>query len=229
MKLAKYGIKEWLGSGCIALVLCGLWTVVATRWNVPLGITLILITALLWMAIAAFFRVPVRKIPAEEQVLVSPADGVVRDIEKITDHGIDLFQGRELLRIGIFLSVLDVHVNRAPCTFNVKYKKYKEGRFHDARSSDCVKENESLVIAGEGQASGKCFPVAVRQVSGAIARRIVCEARNGDQIEKGAIYGMIKFGSRTELFLPVEPWMNAAVSIGDRVHAGTTIIARIDL
>jgi phosphatidylserine decarboxylase len=201
---------------------------VATRWNAPIGITLIVITTLLWMAIAAFFRVPIRKIPKEEQVLVSPADGVVRDIEKITEHGIDLFQGQELLRIGIFLSVLDVHVNRAPCIFNVEYKKYKEGRFHDARSPDCVKENESLVIAGEGHAAGKCFPVAVRQVSGAIARRIVCEAKDGDRIEKGAIYGMIKFGSRTELFLPVESWMNAAVSIGDRVHAGTTIIARIE-
>jgi phosphatidylserine decarboxylase len=228
MKLAKYGMREWLGSGCIALVLCGLWYIVATRWHAPTGIALILITTLLWMAIAAFFRVPVRKIPSEDTLLVSPADGVVRDIEKITEHGIGLFEGQEMLRIGIFLSVLDVHVNRAPCTFQVKYKKYKEGQFHDARSPDCVKENESLVIAGEGQASGKSFPMAIRQVSGAIARRIVCEAKDGDRIEKGEIYGMIKFGSRTELWLPIEPWMNAAVKIGDRVYAGTTVIARID-
>lgn len=226
MKLCRYGIKEWLGSGLIALALSALWLLVMFKLNPAVGIALLVLTALTWLAIAAFFRVPVRAIPSDNLVLVSPADGLVRDIEIVKDHGIEPFEGQELLCIGIFLSVLDVHVNRAPCTFKVEYKKYKEGRFLDARSPRCAKENESLVIAGTGQAGGREFPMAVRQVSGAIARRIVCEAAPGDTLEKGAIYGMIKFGSRTELYLPNEPWITTAVAIGDKIYSGSSVIAR---
>lgn len=229
MKLARYGIKEWLGSGCIALVLGALWLVVAVQWHAPTGGVLLVFTLLVWLAIAAFFRVPVRAIPSDETVLVSPADGVVRDIETVLDHGIDIFDGQELLRIGIFLSVLDVHVNRSPCAFNVHYKKYKEGRFLDARNPLCAKENESLVIAGTGTAAGRNFPIAVRQVSGAIARRIVCEAASGDALEKGSIYGMIKFGSRTELYLPSDSWIKASVAVGDKVQSGSSVIAQINI
>ncbi|MDH3981779.1 MAG: phosphatidylserine decarboxylase [Kiritimatiellaceae bacterium] len=229
MKLCRYGKREWLGSGLIALALGAVWLGVMIKFHAPTGIVLMALTFLTWLAIAAFFRVPVRTIPADDLVLVAPADGLVRDIEVVEDHGIELFEGQELIRIGIFLSVLDVHVNRAPCPFEVEYKKYKEGRFLDARSPRCTKENESLVIAGTGQAGGKSFPMAVRQVSGAIARRIVCEANPGDALAKGAIYGMIKFGSRTELYLPNEPWMTAVVSIGDKIHSGSSIIARIQL
>lgn len=227
MKLCRYGIREWLGSGLIALVLSALWVCVMLKLNSTAGIVLLILTALVWLAIAAFFRVPVRTIPSDDLVLVSPADGLVRDIEVVTDHGIEPFKGQALLRIGIFLSVLDVHVNRSPCTFKVKFKKYKEGRFLDARNPRCAKENESLVIAGTGHANGMDFPMAVRQISGAIARRIVCEAAQEDSLEKGAIYGMIKFGSRTELYLPNEPWMTTDVAIGDKIYSGSSVIARI--
>ena len=202
---------------------------VILKFDPATGIVLLGLTALIWLAIAAFFRVPARIIPSDNCVLVSPADGLVRDIEIVKDHGIEPFKGQELLRIGIFLSVLDVHVNRAPCAFNVEFKKYKEGRFLDARSPRCAKENESLVIAGTGHASGKAFPMAVRQVSGAIARRIVCEAAPEDSLEKGAIYGIIKFGSRTELYLPNEPWMTTDVAIGDKIYSGSSAIAIIKL
>lgn len=228
MKLARYGMREWLGSGCIALLLGGVWLLVALRLHQTTGVALMALTGLLWLAIAAFFRVPRRIIAPGDEVLVSPADGTVRDIGPVTDHGIDLFEGQELLRIGIFLSVLDVHVNRAPCSFRVEYRKYKEGRFLDARSPLCSKENESLVIAGTGQAGGKSFPVAVRQVSGAIARRIVCDPEPDAVLDKGQIYGMIKFGSRTELYLPNEPWIKVAVKIGDKVQSGSTVLARIE-
>ena len=227
MKLAKYGMREWLGSGCIALLLGMGWLFVALNVHRATGVTLMVLTALLWLAIAAFFRVPNRTIPPGAELLVSPADGVVRDIGPVRDHGIELFEGQELMRVGIFLSVLDVHVNRAPCAFSVEYRKYKEGRFLDARDSRCSKENEALVIAGTGTASGKSFPVAIRQVSGAIARRIVCDSSPGAKLDKGEIYGMIKFGSRTELFLPNEPWMSVEVKIGDKVRSGTTVIAKI--
>lgn len=222
-------MREWLGSGLAALAMGGVWLLVLLKLNVAAGTVLLILTALAWLAIAAFFRVPVRAIPSDDLVLVSPADGLVRDIEVVKDHGIEAFEGLELLRIGIFLSVLDVHVNRAPCAFKVEHRKYKEGRFLDARSPRCAKENESLVIAGTGRAGGKDFPMAVRQVSGAIARRIVCEAAPGDALEKGAIYGMIKFGSRTELYLPNEPWMTARVAIGDKICSGSTVIASIQL
>ncbi len=228
MKLAKYGRKEWLGSGAVAAALGGVWIWISLTQNRAAGITLLAVTALAWLAIAAFFRVPRRQIPEEETLLVAPADGRVKDIGVVTDHGIECFSGQPLLRIGIFLSVLDVHVNRAPCQFEVKYRKYKEGRFLDARDPRCARENESLVIAGEGTAAGKVFPMAVRQVSGAIARRIVCEPQPDDRLEKGTIYGMIKFGSRTELYLPDVPWIKTAVQTGDKLRSGTSVIARIE-
>lgn len=229
MKLARYGMREWLGSGCIALVLGAVWLFVALKLNQAAGIVLLALTGLLWLAIAAFFRVPRRVIASGDDGLVSPADGLVRDIGPVRDHGIDLFEGQELLRIGIFLSVLDVHVNRAPCAFSVEYRKYMEGRFLDARNPRCSKENESLVIAGTGQAAGRSFPVAVRQVSGAIARRIVCDSDPGARLDKGEIYGMIKFGSRTELYLPNEPWVKVAVKVGDKVRSGSSVIARMGM
>jgi phosphatidylserine decarboxylase len=220
-------MREWLGSGCIALLLGAVWLWVALRFQPVAGFTLLALTVLVWLAIAAFFRVPRRIIAAGDEALVSPADGMVRDIETVRDHGIEFFDGQELLRIGIFLSVLDVHVNRAPCAFSIEYRNYKPGRFLDARNPRCAKENESQVIAGTGQAAGKSFPMAIRQVSGAIARRIVCEPEPGARLDKGEIYGMIKFGSRTELYLPNEPWVKVAVKVGDKVRSGSSVIVRM--
>lgn len=107
MKLCRYGMREWLGSGLAALAMGGVWLLVLLKLNVAAGTVLLILTALAWLAIAAFFRVPVRAIPSDDLVLVSPADGLVRDIEVVKDHGIEAFEGLELLRIGIFLSVLD--------------------------------------------------------------------------------------------------------------------------
>jgi len=227
MRLTKHGMREWLGGATIALGLSLLWGWVVANVNPTAGYVLLGITWLLWLAVAAFFRVPNRQIIADPAVLVSPADGVVRDIETVEDHGIEIFAGQKLTRIGIFLSVLDVHVNRAPCDMTVQYRKYKEGRFLDARDNRCAKENEALVIAGTGSAGGKSFPVAIRQISGAIARRIVCVPQPGDTLKKGEIYGMIKFGSRTELYFPCESGITVCVQIGDKVRSGTTLMGRV--
>lgn len=221
-------MQEWLGGAVIALVLSLAWGWLAVNVNATAGCVLLGITWLLWLAVAAFFRVPNRTIIADPAALVSPADGVVRDIETVEDHGIELFAGQKLTRIGIFLSVLDVHVNRAPCDMTVQYRKYKEGRFLDARDSRCAKENESLMIAGTGSAGGKQFPVAIRQVSGAIARRIVCVPQPGNTLKKGEIYGMIKFGSRTELYFPAESGISVCVRVGDKVRSGTTLMGRVE-
>jgi phosphatidylserine decarboxylase len=228
MKLTKYGIREWLGAAGVALVLSLAWGWLALNVSRTAGVILLSLTGLLWLAIAAFFRVPNRTIIADTDALVSPADGVVRDMEEVEDHGIELFAGQKLTRIGIFLSVLDVHVNRAPCDMKVEYRRYKEGRFLDARDKRCSKENESLIIAGTGSAGGKQFPVAIRQVSGAIARRIVCVPQPGVTLKKGEIYGMIKFGSRTELYFAAGKDIKAAVQIGDKVRSGSTLMARVE-
>jgi phosphatidylserine decarboxylase len=228
MYLTKHGRREWLGGGIIALLASAVWIRIAASGHPGAGGILLGITWLAWLAVAAFFRVPNRQIVADANALVSPADGVVRDIEAIEDHGIECFAGEKLMRIGIFLSVLDVHVNRAPCDFEVQYRNYKEGRFLDARDRRCAKENESLVIAGVGSAAEKRFPLAVRQVSGAIARRIVCVPQPGDKLEKGEIYGMIKFGSRTELYFPAKKGMSVCVQVGDRVRSGSTLLGRVE-
>lgn len=228
MKLTGYGRREWLGAAAAALPLSLAWGWLAVNVNRTAGLALLGFTWLLWLAIAAFFRVPNRKIITDPAALVSPADGIVRDIEVVEDHGIELFAGQKLTRIGIFLSVFDVHVNRAPCDMTIQYRKYKEGRFLDARDQRCAKENESLVIAGTGTAGGKPFPVAVRQISGAIARRIVCTPEPGDTLKKGQIYGMIKFGSRTELYFAAGSGINVGVQIGDKVRSGSTLIARAE-
>lgn len=228
MKLTKHGMREWLGAGICALLLSLAWGWMMLNISRPAGIALLSITWLLWLAIAAFFRVPKRSIIADPAALVSPADGVVRDIGLVEDHGIELFAGQKLMRVGIFLSVLDVHVNRAPCDLEVQYRHYKEGRFLDARDSRCAKENESLVIAGTGTAAGRHFPVAIRQVSGAIARRIVCVPQPGASLKKGEIYGMIKFGSRTELYFPAEKGITVCIQVGDKVRSGSTLIGRVE-
>lgn len=226
MKLAKYGQREWLGGGMIALFFIVIGLLVAEKYAIA-GWSIIILSALIWLALAAFFRVPVRIIPTEAGILVSPADGVVKDIEVVTDHGIEPFADQPLLRIGIFLSVLDVHVNRAPADMKVTYRHYKEGYFHDARDPRCAKENESLVIAGQATVEKETFPMAVRQISGAIARRIVCEPEQGDFLKKGEIYGMIKFGSRTELYFPADERITPDVAIGCKVRSGSTVIAKL--
>lgn len=228
IRLTMYGAREWLGSGIIALILIVVLILVAVKFHQPVicGV-LIGFTVIVWLAIAAFFRVPDRIIPPDPGLLVSPADGVVRDIELISNCGIDLFKGVDVVRIGIFLSVFDVHVNRAPCDFIVEYKKYREGKFLDARNGNCSKENEAMTIGGTANACGLVFPVAVRQISGAIARRIVCPPEIGAKYKKGEIYGMIKFGSRTELYLPAEKDIVLSVKVGDRVYSGSSVVGRI--
>lgn len=228
IKLTMYGAREWMGSGIIALILIAAFIFIAVKFHQPvLGSILIGFTVIVWLAIAAFFRVPDRVIPQDPALLVSPADGLVKDIELISDCGIDVFKGADVVRVGIFLSVLDVHVNRAPCDLTVEYKKYREGKYLDARHGNCSKENEAMTIGGAANAGGLVFPVAVRQISGAIARRIVCPPEIGSKYKKGEIYGMIKFGSRTELYLPVDKNIVLSVKVGDRVYSGSSVVGQV--
>ncbi len=223
MTLTHYGIREW-GLGALAAVLLGTGFVTLALHGYPAtGWTLTALTVLAWLALAAFFRNPSRRIPADPLAVVSPADGVVKDIG-LVDFDQAPFEGKAL-RIGIFLSVLDVHVNRAPAAWKIAASVYREGRYLDARDPDCARENEAMTLSGTASIGERTFPLAVRQISGAIARRIVCPVVPGRALKKGEIYGMIKFGSRTELYLPTEGF-EVTVRIGDKVRGGSDILAK---
>lgn len=159
-----------------------------------------------------FFRDPQRSIPAGA-VCVSPADGKVVEVRALAD-------GRT--RIGIFLNIFDVHVNRSPIGGRVRRVEYRRGRFLPAYNDLASDGNErnTLVVAEE---RGGGSVVEVRQIAGLIARRIVCHKKIGDRISKGERFGLIKFGSRVDILLGPEWKIDAAV--GDRVAAGSSVLA----
>ena len=226
MKLTGYGIREWLGSGIIALAL-----LVGVSFIFPGNPVIRIILALLifssWACIATFFRSPRRKIPADAHLIVSPADGIIQDIEVFEANQLDFSNGYDMVRVGIFLSVLDVHINRAPVDMTITGKVYRKGKKHDARSVLAKVENESMLLFGEFAGPDSKLPVAVRQISGAIARHIVCPVMPGANLMRGTEYGMIKFGSRTELYLPVCDDISLKVAIGQRIYAGSSVVAEI--
>ena len=164
-----------------------------------------------------FFRDPEREITKGENIVLAPADGKVVAIEQIQDSKIS---DEPVRRISIFLSVLDVHINRAPVNGEVIYLEYSKGRFLDARDPKAseVNENNFIVLLHNGA------KIAIRQIAGKIARRVVCKCSKGDKLKIGERIGMIKFGSRTDLFLPMNVEINA--KIGDMVKAGITIMGK---
>lgn len=171
--------------------------------------------------VLAFFRDPERTPPEGPEAAVAPADGKVTDIGEVEEPHVI---GGQALRIGIFLSVFDVHVNRAPLEGSVTLLRYQEGRFHDARHDAAVEENEANLIGFEGPRG----PFAVRQVAGLVARRIVCPLRVGETVARGRRIGMIKFGSRTELLVPAGAPVQVAVEVGQRVRGGETVLLRYE-
>ncbi|MEA4863172.1 MAG: phosphatidylserine decarboxylase [Victivallaceae bacterium] len=226
MTLTHFGLREWgLGTAALALF----WAAAAALWHYgfPTAAAVVAVAALVcWLPVGFFFRNPKRRLPEDLSLILSPADGVVRDIE-VVDFDQEPFNGRAL-RIGIFLSVLNVHVNRAPAEWKLISKIYREGRYLDARDSRCAKENEAMTLGGNASVCGETFPMAVRQISGAIARRIVCPPDPGCHLARGKVYGMIKFGSRTELYLPDDPRFKVLVKIGDKVNSGIVALARLE-
>jgi phosphatidylserine decarboxylase len=166
----------------------------------------------------SFFRDPRRKMPTAEKLILAPADGRIVEIKTVDEP---YFLKSEATMVAIFLSVFDVHVQRAPMDGEIKLVRYNKGRFLDARNPRASLANENRVIAIE---SPDGFRVTVRQIAGLIARRIVGWADTGAKVAKGERLGMIRFGSRVELFLPVET--EIAVKVGDYAKGGETIIAR---
>ncbi len=190
-------------------------------------ISLALLFARSWFSLAAFglllfvaffFRDPDRQVRASPDAILAPADGQVTDVSEVFE---EQFLKQTAMRVGIFLSLFDVHINRSPIDGRVSYLKYKKGRFRPAFRTEATVENERNLIGLDGQ-RGR---VLVVQIAGILARRIECHVIEGDDLEIGQRFGMIRFGSRTELFLPGTS-IQVLVNPGDYVKAGETVVGR---
>jgi phosphatidylserine decarboxylase len=166
-----------------------------------------------------FFRDPARTVPDGPRLLVAPADGRITEITECDDGTL----GGPVRRVSIFLSLFDVHMNRAPCSGRVASTAYQRGEFRSALTpqSSLVNESNTVVIESD-ELPG--LMVLVKQIAGVIARRIVCDCAPGKLLARGERFGMIKFGSRTELCVPSERVAQLRVKPGDAVRAGTTVI-----
>jgi phosphatidylserine decarboxylase len=181
-----------------------------------------IVPAVLLGLVVYFFRDPPRRVPAEAGLIVSPADGKIAEIKHL-DY--DEFIGGPAVRIGIFLSIFNVHINRAPVASRVIELRYCPGEFLNALRPESAWRNENTWIGLE-EASPPHRRMVVRQISGQFARRIVCNLRPGEVVSRGHQFGMIKLGSRTELILPFSEDLKIEVEIGQKVNAGTTIMAK---
>jgi phosphatidylserine decarboxylase len=186
---------------------------VLLSWKIPallaLGVTLFIVY---------FFRNPQRVPPSEENAFLAPADGVITFLGNVTETRLDA----EMLKISIFMSVFNVHINRVPCSGKVIDTFYIRGKFHDARDEKATFENEQSGLILETERGEK---IVVVQVAGLIARRIVSYPKKGDSLERGRRFGLIRFGSRVDVYLPKATELR--VALGDRTVAGETILGRL--
>lgn len=179
----------------------------------------LLIGIVLWGLVLYFFRDPDREIPKSPGIILSPGDGVVKDISKIQDNE----QDHDRIQVGIFLSVFDVHVQRVPVSGKVKFITHQAGQYHPAFHPSASTENEQIIMGIDTEYG----LVTVKQISGILARKCINFLSEGDQIQIGQRYGLIKFGSRVELVLPTTAKL--ICNIGDKVKGGLTSIAEIPL
>jgi len=175
-----------------------------------------LVAVIITAFILNFFRDPERISPEENDVLVSPADGKVILIEQVFD---DRFVKEHVYKISIFMNIFNVHVNRCPFPGTVSHVRYSPGRFYSANTERGALENEYCAMTVTTEHNRR---YAVVQVAGLIARRIVCWASRGDKLARGQRYGLIRFGSRVDLYLPLQTHLE--VNVGQKVKAGETIL-----
>ena len=196
------GYYYGFGFGLAALILAWLTSPV---WALP---AILLACFFLW-----FFRDPEREIPAIAGAVVSPGDGKVTEVARVRASGTDK------LRISIFLSVFDVHVNRSPIAGVIRDVRYQKGKFINAMSSDSAAENEQNIVTVEGDGRTVVF----KQIAGLLARRIVFTKNVGDTVERGERVGLIKFGSRLDVLVDISAVPQ--VKVGDRVRGGASVLA----
>jgi phosphatidylserine decarboxylase len=201
-------------AGLPYLLFLGALTMIFYQFSKPVSF----VPGSMFLFTAYFFRNPRRRVPRGDDLVISPADGVVMEVDDYVETD---FMGGNCTRVSIFLSILNVHINRAPVSGKVDYIHYRPGKFLPAFKSHASDINEKNYI---GIDSGR-FKLMVTQVTGFIARRIVCYIKAGDYLNQGQQFGLIKFGSCTELYLPSD--INVEVKPGDKVKGGETIIGRL--
>ena len=208
MRLQTLTEARWI---LAILGVAGLISLFLSGWFLVLFLVLIVYTFY-------FFRDPERAVPPDAGAIVAAADGTITDILEIQE---DEVLKTKTLRVGIFLSIFDVHTNRVPIDGKIVFRQHREGLCVDARKPECSEKNEAMVWAFENPRA----TIVVRQLTGAIARRIVAWSDVGDEVKKGHRFGMIRFGSRTEVYLPLGA--SVQVKVGEHVAGGSTIIARL--
>ena len=220
MRLAPEGYP-FAAAGLLLAGLCwiGVWTGVGdpAEWSGrALNAGAWLLTALA-LFVLWFFRDPEPTLPDDEDVVVAPGQGRIIVVDEV-DH-VPVLDG-PARKISIFLSVFDVHVQRAPVSGDVRYLEYKPGTYLAAWADKASDENEQASLGIEARHG----PVLVRQIAGLVARRIVTDPTEGDRVERGRRFGLIRFGSRVDLFMPLH-W-EVLCSVGDKVRSGSTPVAR---
>jgi phosphatidylserine decarboxylase len=224
--LTKYGLPQVVIYPAVVLTATIAFPLITAaflpQWAI-FAIELVLAVVLLWALM--FFRDPHRRCPQDSNLLLAPADGHITEVETINETS---FINGPALRIGIFLSIFDVHINRAPCNVKIEKITYTKGKYLNAMNPQSGQLNEANKLNMIRTDSPK-DKLIVRQVSGAIARRIVCAASEGQELTGGERFGMIKFGSRTELYLPVQENAKCLVQIGDKVKAGITPLVKYEI
>jgi phosphatidylserine decarboxylase len=216
LPLARWGWRELNLFGWPLAALTIVFLCLGEPWCWLAVVPLALLGQLLY-----FFRDPQREIPDGPNLIVAPADGTVTDVTPLARY--DFLDG-PAVRIGIFLSIFNVHINRAPFAGRVVETHYRPGEFLNALRPESAERNEFMWIGLE-RADKPLHRFALRQISGMLARRIVCELAPGSTIPRGAKFGMIKLGSRTELILPADA-VQVHVRPGDKVQAGSDVVAR---
>ncbi len=200
-----------------ALVACGAFGLAVTRRSWPLWLAAFVFTLLaLW--VAYFFRDPERTGERGERVVIAPADGKVIQVVEVDEP---TFMKERAVRISIFMNVFNVHVNRYPVSGTVRYVEHKAGKFVNAAAESASMENEMVSVGIEAGSQH----VLVRQIAGLIARRIVTYSKEGEVVRQGDRMGLIRFGSRVDVFLPAAT--RVAVKVGDVTYAGVTLIAEL--
>ncbi len=196
----------------------GISLLLAVLLGLFLGLWAAVVPAVLGLFFSYFFRNPQRSIPADERLIVSPADGTVMEVADV--DGDDFVTG-PCQKVTIFMSIFDVHINRSPISGKIRFQEYTCGRFKPAYKDDVGYENERHTIGIEGDVR-----IVVTQIAGVLARRIVSWVTVDDQLEKGVRYGMIKFASCLEVTTSKRD-VELCVKKGDKVRTGVSVIGRI--
>lgn len=220
MKIARYGMRQILWTSVLDAAVCAalIWAALAVHPAFWAGL---IVPAAAGVAVTAFFRDPERTPPDGSGLFVSPADGRVADV---TPLGADGELGCEAVKIGVFMSLADVHVNRSPADARVERIEHRDGTYLDARDPHASERNEAATIRMTCRDAAGEFSIIVRQIAGLVARRIVTDLSEGQTVARGQRIGMIKFGSRLELIVPRTRARRVQVSVGDRVTAGETVL-----